>query len=89
MATAFLQYRASYMRAQEQKLVNDLDQQYSAAQQEIDSLNTQISQLPTQPSSPGQQTKLNNLETQRGNQGQIEQYATGAKATAKTNDRCR
>lgn len=84
LTEAFLQYRAQYMRAQEQRLVTDLDQQYSAAQQQLSSINTQISQLSAEPSSPGQQAKINNLMTQRGNQDQIEQYATGAKATAKT-----
>ena len=84
LAAAFLQYRAQYMRAQEQQLLTDLDEQYSAAQQQLISINAQISQLSAEPSSPAQQTKLNNLITQRGNQDQIEQYVTGAKATAKT-----
>ena len=84
VATAFLQYRAQYMRAQEQQLLTQLDEQYNAAQQSLNSINAQISQLSSQPSSPAQQTKLNNLLTQRGNENQIEQYVTGAKATAKT-----
>ena len=84
VATAFLQYRAQYMRAQEQQLLTELDEQYNAAQQSLNSINSQISQLSSQPSSPAQQTKLNNLLTQRGNENQIEQYVTGARATAKT-----
>ena len=84
LAEAFLQYRARYMRAQEQQLVTDLDQQFSAAQQQLNSINAQISQLSAHPSSPDQQTEINNLEGQRGNQAQIEEYVTGAKATAKT-----
>lgn len=84
VASAFLQYRAEYMRAQEQQLLTELDQQYNAAQQQLDSINSQISQLSSQPSSPAQQAKLNNLLTQRGNEDQIEQYVTGTRATAKT-----
>ena len=84
VATAFLQYRAQYMRAQEQQLLTELDQQYNAAQQSLNSINSQISQLSPQPSSSAQQAKLNNLLTQRGNQNQIEQYVTGTRATAKT-----
>jgi capsular polysaccharide biosynthesis protein len=84
LATAFLQYRAQYMRAQYQQLVSELDQQYNAAQQQLNSINAQISQLGSQPSSPAQQTKINNLLTQRGTQNQIVQYAAGNKATAKT-----
>ena len=52
LATAFLQYRAKYMRAQQQQLLTDLDQQYSAAQQQLNSINAQISQLSAEPSSP-------------------------------------
>jgi capsular polysaccharide biosynthesis protein len=84
LAEAFLQYRARYMRAQEQQLVTDLDQQFSAAQQQLNSINAQISQLSSAHPSPDQQTEINNLEGQRGNQAQIEEYVTGAKATAKT-----
>ena len=84
VATAFLQYRAEYMRAQEQQLLTELDQQYNAAQQQLNSINTQISQLSSQPSSSSQQAKINNLLTQRGNEDQIEQYVTGTRATTKT-----
>ena len=84
LATAFLQYRAQYMRAQYQQLVTELDQQYNAAQQQLNSINAQISQLGSQSSSPAQQAKLNSLLTQRSAQNQIVQYATGTKATAKT-----
>lgn len=84
LATAFLQYRAEYMRAQQQQLVTELDQQFNAAQGSLKSINAQISQLSGQPSSPAQQATLNNLLTERGNQDQIEQYVTGTLATTKT-----
>lgn len=84
VANAFLQYRAEYMQAQQQQLVSELDQQYNAAQRQIDSINAQISQLPSSASSPAEQAELNKLETERGNQAQIEQYVTQTKATTKT-----
>ncbi len=84
VANAFLQYRAEYMRAQQQQLVSELDQQYNAAQQQIDSINAQISQLPSSASSPADQAELNKLETERGDQAQIEQYVSQTKATTKT-----
>ena len=46
LAKAFLAYRAQYAQTQEQQLFAQLDQQYNAAQQRLESINAQLSQLP-------------------------------------------
>ncbi len=83
LATAFLQYRAQYARAQEQQLFTQLDQQYDAAQQRLKPLETQFSQLPNVLTAV-QKVEYDSLQTQMGLQKQIMQYVTATKATAKT-----
>ena len=85
LATAFLQYRAQYARTQEQQLFAQLDQQYNAAQQRLKTLEAQVSQIPTPPSTPAQKAEYDSLQTQMGQQKQIMQYVTSTKATTKTN----
>ena len=84
LATNFLQYRADYVQAQQQQAATELDQQFNQAQQRLNSIDAQLGQVSTQPNSPAQQTQLNNLEAQRGDEIQIEQYANQAKASGKT-----
>ena len=83
LATAFLQYRAQYVRTQEQQLFAQLDQQYNAAQQLLKSLEAQVSQIPNAPTS-AQKAQLDSLETQENQQRQVMAYVTGTKSTAKT-----
>jgi capsular polysaccharide biosynthesis protein len=80
LVTNFLKFRAQYEQAAEQQQLGQLDQQFSQAQKNLTSINAQIGQVSAQPSSPTQKAQLNNLETQRGVQSQIEQYATNTKA---------
>ena len=81
LVTDFLKFRAQYELAEEQLQFGVLDQQYSQAQKALNPINTQISQLSAQPSTPTLRAELNELETQRTVQDEIEQYATSTKAT--------
>jgi capsular polysaccharide biosynthesis protein len=84
LATSFLKYRAKYAQTQEQQSVAQLDLQYSAAQQRLESLDTEIGQLPVTNLTPAQKIQYDNLETQLGDQKQIMQYATATQAANKT-----
>ena len=84
VATAFLQYRAQYARSQEQQQFAQLQQQYNAAQQRLQVLNAQYSQLPSPPSTPAQKAESNRLQTQITRQGQILQFVTSTELTTKT-----
>jgi capsular polysaccharide biosynthesis protein len=84
LASSFLQYRAKYAQTQEQQLTAELQLQYNAAEQRIQAVNTQISQLPTTNLTPAQTVQLAKLQTQLGDQKQITQYVTSTEAAAKT-----
>jgi capsular polysaccharide biosynthesis protein len=84
LATDFLNFRAQYEQAEEQQQQGVLDQQFSQAQASLDPINAQISQLSGAAASPAEQAELAKLETQRGVESQIEQYATSTKAAAQT-----
>jgi capsular polysaccharide biosynthesis protein len=64
LATAFLQFRANYLKNEQQLEEITLDQQVSQAKQQVDSINRQISQVSAQPTSTAQQAKLNSLRGQ-------------------------
>jgi capsular polysaccharide biosynthesis protein len=83
LAKAFLAYRGQYAQTQEQQLFTQLDQQYNAAEQRLQSINAQLSQLPT-PTTAAEKTQLTRLQNQQDQQRQIQQYATSTKSTAKT-----
>ena len=84
LAAGFLEFRAQYEQAAQQQELAVLDQQFSEAEQSLNSINAHISQIPKGTSSPSEQARLTKLETQRSAEGQIEQYVTGTKATLKT-----
>ena len=83
VATAFLQYRAQYWRSQEQQQFAQLQQQYNAAQQRLQVLNAQSSQLPTTLATPAQKAEYNRLQTQISQQDQVLQFVTGTELTTK------
>ena len=85
VATAFLQYRAQYARSQEQQQDAQLQQQYNAAQQRLQVLNAQSSQLASTQSTPAQKAEYNHLQSEITEQGQILQYVTGTELTTRTN----
>jgi capsular polysaccharide biosynthesis protein len=84
LATAFLQFRADYLRRQQQLLATEVGQQVQQAQQRIDSISRQISLLSAQPVSSVQQAKLRNLQAQSDAQSGIIQNALVTLASAQT-----
>ena len=84
LAAAFLQYRAQYARTQQQQIFTQLDQQYNVAQQRLNVLEAQFSQIPNAVAGT-QKAEYDNLQTQMGLQKQVMQYVTSTKATAETN----
>jgi len=65
LAAAFLTFQADLLKTQEQLVNATLQQQIGQDQQRIDSMDRQISQLSTQPTTSAQQTQLNTLRNQR------------------------
>jgi capsular polysaccharide biosynthesis protein len=84
LVTNFLKFRAQYELAEQQQQLSELDGQFSEAQKSLTPINTKISQVSAEPSSSAQRAELANLETQRGVESQIEQYATNNKAATQT-----
>ena len=82
--SSFLQYRAKYAQTQQQQLIAQLNQQYSVAQQRIQAIDAQISELPSTNLTPDQTIQLDKLQTQLGDQKQITQYVTSTQAAART-----
>jgi capsular polysaccharide biosynthesis protein len=66
VATAFLTFQARQLETQERLVNTSLEQQIAAAQQNIDSISKQISQLSAQPASPAEHAKLSSLLADRG-----------------------
>jgi capsular polysaccharide biosynthesis protein len=83
LASSFLQYRAKYERLQEQQQATQLNEQIATAQQALQAIDAQISQLPTTAAqlTPAQQTQYNKLQAQAADQRQIMQVATTNLAT--------
>jgi capsular polysaccharide biosynthesis protein len=88
LATAFLQYRATYGQTQQQQTVAELNQQVAQAQQHLNSLNRQIDTVSAELASPTQQAELAKLRQEQTTASatlyQVQQYATGTKATLQT-----
>lgn len=88
LAADFLQFRVTYLRDQQQQAAAALGRQLNQAQQHLDSIDRQISDLSAQPSSAGQQATLSRLQAERldavNTVGQVQQYVTGAVATSQT-----
>lgn len=64
LAAAFLQFRASQLRAQQQQVLSGLNQQVSQAQQHVAELGKQISQVSAQPASSERNARLSSLQEQ-------------------------
>ena len=65
LATAFLQYRANQLEAQQNLVFGSLEQQVSQAKQQIAALNGPIAQVSAQPPSPAQRANLTKLTGRR------------------------
>lgn len=87
LASAFLQFRTTYVQTQQAELVAGLNQQLQQAQQRLDSTSLQISQLPA-PSSPAEQANLQKLQAQQKDASnalaEVKYYVVGAQATGQT-----
>ena len=64
VAEAFLQFRADYLKNEQQLQATILEQEITQARQQVDSINQQISQVSAQPTSSTQQAKLSSLRAQ-------------------------
>jgi capsular polysaccharide biosynthesis protein len=64
VAGAFLKFRAGQMETAQNLLVTSLEQQVARAEQNVASINSQISQVSAQPSSAAQASELKNLRAQ-------------------------
>jgi capsular polysaccharide biosynthesis protein len=88
LATDFLQFRANYLKGQQQLEVTTLDQQVNQAREQVDSVNQQISRVSTQPTSSEQQAKLSSLRLQLAAASQAlttaQQSARATLATTRT-----
>jgi capsular polysaccharide biosynthesis protein len=83
-ATDFLQFRADYLRNQQQILASEINQQVSLAQQRLASVSRQITEVSAQPVSSAQKAKLRNLEAESDAQTGIVGTALGTLTSAQT-----
>jgi capsular polysaccharide biosynthesis protein len=67
VASAFLTFRGDELRAQHNLVVASLNQQLNQARQRVNSLDTQIGQVLSQPVSPAQQSQVGKLRAERTN----------------------
>jgi capsular polysaccharide biosynthesis protein len=67
VASAFLKIRADGMQAEQNLVIESLDQQINQAKQRISSIGAQISQLSGQPTSPTQQSQISGLRAEQTN----------------------
>lgn len=84
LVTAFLQFRANYLRNQQKLLATETNQQVNQAQQRLAALTREIDQLSAQPATAAGQTKLKNLEAQSGAQANIVQASLANLSAAQT-----
>ena len=81
VASAFLQFRANEMQAEQKLVLASLQQQANQANQRLTSITAQIAALAAQPTSSGQQAQLSNLRAQHlqatGTVANLEQSVLG------------
>jgi capsular polysaccharide biosynthesis protein len=65
VANAFLTFRATELRAQQDLMVQSLDQQLRQANQRASSITGQINKVSGQPATPAQQSELSGLRTEQ------------------------
>jgi len=62
IATEFLRFRVNLAETAQNLVLNSLNQQVTAAQQRLESITAQISELPSQPTTTGLQARLSSLK---------------------------
>jgi capsular polysaccharide biosynthesis protein len=89
LATVFLSYRANLANKELQLEVANLNQQVTAAQATVSSLDNQISNLKAEPATAATQTGIEALQAKRSNAeaalSQVQQYASTTQATDRLN----
>jgi capsular polysaccharide biosynthesis protein len=83
-ATAFLQFRANYLRSQQQQLASQTATEVKQAQKQLATITAQITEVTAEPASNEQKAMLNNLDAQSQAQSGIITNSLGAVATAQT-----
>lgn len=79
VASAFLKFRAQKMQAQQALVLASLNQQANQAQQRLNSIDSQIGQLPAQPTSSSQRTQLKKLLDEKAQaENSLSQYQQAA-----------
>jgi capsular polysaccharide biosynthesis protein len=88
LATQFLKFRAQYEQTQLQETDAQLTQQVTQAQQLLNSINSQITKLSAQPSTPGQQSQLSSLQKKAkdaaNSLGVVQQYVIQSRSSLQT-----
>jgi hypothetical protein len=65
LATAFLQFRAQMLERQQQQVQSALNAQANNAQQNLDAINKQITELSAHPETPSRQSTIGTLNANR------------------------
>ena len=88
LATAFLQFRAQMLERQQQQVQSALNAQANNAQQNLDAISRQITELTAQPATPDRQSKLSTLNASRAKAtntvAALQQTAEDNQVTAET-----
>jgi capsular polysaccharide biosynthesis protein len=88
LASQFLQFRAQLLEQQQQQVQSALNTQVTKAQQNLDGINKQISQVSAQPDTPARQNQLGVLNASHAKAetslSTLQQTATDNQATAET-----
>jgi capsular polysaccharide biosynthesis protein len=88
IATQFLKFNANYLQEQLRQTIGSLNQQVSQAQQHLNSIDHQISQVSAKPVSPSQSAKLGGLQKQQADAANalslVRQNASSSQLQAQT-----
>jgi capsular polysaccharide biosynthesis protein len=88
IATQFLKFNAHYLQEQLSQTIGSLNQQVSQAQQHLNSIDHQVSQVSAQPVSPSQSAKLGGLQKQQADAANalslVKQNASSSQLQAQT-----
>ena len=88
LATAFLQFRAQMLERQQQQVQSALNAQANNAQQNLDAISKQITELSAQPATPDRQSKLSTLNASHAKAANsaaaLQQTAEDNQVTAET-----
>jgi capsular polysaccharide biosynthesis protein len=85
VANAFLEFRANDLQAEENLVLESLDQQINQAKQRVNSIGAQINQLSSQPTTAAQQSQISRLRAEQNNEAatlaSFQQSVTGTQTS--------